>query len=338
MSDSSKIGSTFHVVFPLWGPVGGVIKILDYLHHTLESGFERAIAWGPPPPGDDSAIRHHAAFRRVLDDSRVEFRLLRDLAFEKSAWILFSEPSQFPEIEAALPAGSDRRRVIHLVQNTRHSNPDWHLGYPYLLLHRPLTRVYVTDEVAQAVAPVANHRYPARTIIEGHNWEFFSAPSTRSRTGPLRVGYTTWKSDIGDLVAAALEDDERFVFSAIRTPATWLEIRELYHHNDVFLCAPGPEEGFYLPGLEAMAANNVIVSPFIGGNKAYLEADVNCIRTEFEDVESNVAALVRLVGDAGLCERLLVGGHRTTARHTLARECQEFGDFVRELNDMPAVA
>lgn len=325
----------FHVIFPLWGPVGGVIKIMDYLHHALDSGFDRVVAWGPPLPGEDSPIRDHAAYQRVLADSRVEIRLLRDLSFEKSAWILFSEPSQFPAIEAALPDGSDRRRLIHIVQNTRHSNPEWHLGYPYLLLHRPITRIYVTNEVAEAVSPIVNRRLPERTIVEGHNWEFFSSPPNRRNDGPLRVGYTTWKSSIGDLVAAALADDDRFAFESIRTAATWPQIRELYVASDVFLCTPGPEEGFYLPGLEAMAANCVIVSPFIGGNRAYLEADVNCIRTEFQEVDSIVEALHRLVDDRALCDKLLEGGHRTTARHTLEREQQEFATLVGELSEEP---
>lgn len=343
MNTDHQLGDQFHVVFPLWAPVGGVIKILDYLHHTVGIGFGRAIAWGPRLPDDDAPISEHEAFREALADPRIELRLLRDMAFEKSAWVLFSEPSQFPEIEAALPPGSDRRRVIHLVQNTRHNNPEWHLGYPYLLLHRPITRLYVTHEVAEAVAPNVNDSFPSRTIVEGHNSQFFAGPSTRSPSGHLRIGYTTWKSTIGDDVAAALAGDERFSFSAIRDAATWLELRELYHKSDVFLCAPGPEEGFYLPGLEAMAANNLVISPFIGGNRAYLEADVNCVETIFEDVASHVDALERLHADAAradsvLCDRLLAGGHTTTARHTLAREREEFAAFISELAAAPLAA
>ena len=129
------------------------------------------------------------------------------------------------------------------------------------------------SKVEEAVAPVVNDRFESRTIVEGHNWGYFSGPSTRTDPGPLRVGYTTWKSTIGDRVADAFAGDSRFAFNAIREAARWSDIRELYHSSDVFLATPGPEEGFYLPGLEAMAANNVVVSPFVGGNKAYLRAD-----------------------------------------------------------------
>ena len=327
-------GEEFHVVFPLWGPVGGVIKIFDYLHHTVDIGFDRAVAWGPPLPGPDAPIRDHAAYRRALDDDRIRFGLLRDLELPRSAWVLFSEPSQHPDIERALPPGSERRRVIHLVQNTRHANPRWHLGFPYLLLHRPVTRLFVTEEVAAAVQPVANDRFPSTTIVEGHDWEFFSRDAVDPTAGPLRVGYTTWKSPIGDEVAAALAGDDRFRFDAIRAPASWNELRELYHRSDVWLCAPGPEEGFYLPGIEAMAARCSVVSALVGGNRAYLEPGVNCLEAGFEDVAGHVAALEQLHADPGLRDRLRRGGRATIARHTLARERDEFADFVTMLSQL----
>jgi len=148
------------------------------------------------------------------------------------------------------------------------------------------------------------------------------------------VGYTTWKSTIGDDVSDALAADDRFVFTAMRTPATWTELRDLYHQSDVWLCAPGPEEGFYLPGLEAMAANLVVVSALVGGNRAYLRDGENCLATEFEDVPSHVDALDRVASDTSLCSTLLDGGHRTTSRFTLERERGEFADFIGDLAEL----
>lgn len=325
---------TFHVVFPLWAPVGGVIKILDYLHHTLDAGFSRAVAWGPPLPGAEAPIRHHAAWVRAHQDQRIEFRLLKDLALPRSPWVLFSEPSQHPDIEQATPTGSDPRRTIHLVQNTRHSNPEWHLGFPYLLLHRPITRIHVTHEVAEAIAPVANTHLPSWTIVEGHGWEYFRALHDPEREGPLRVGYTTWKSDLGDRVAAEFVDDDRVAFDALRGPATWADIRDLYHRSDVWLSAPGPEEGFYLPGLEAMAADLVVISALVGGNRAYLEPDGNCLAPPFEDHVAHADAIRSLLTDPTLSPRLRTAGRATLERHTLEREGREFAAVVAELRNL----
>ncbi len=322
---------TFHIVFPLWAPVGGVIKILDYLHHTLDIGFGKAVAWGPPLPGPEAAIRHHAAWVRAHEDPRIEFRLLKDLELPESAWVLFSEPSQHPDIEVALPSGSDPARVIHLVQNTRHANPNWHLGFPYLLLHRPITRIHVTHEVADAVAPVVNTHLPSWTIVEGHGWEYFSATHDPERVGPLRVGYTTWKSDLGDRVRDCFQGDDRVTFDALRGPATWEDIRALYHRCDVWLSAPGPEEGFYLPGLEAMAADLVVVSALVGGNRAYLRANENCLAPEFEDAQDHADAIHSLLDDGDLAATLRRGSKDTLALHTLERERDEFAVVVNEL-------
>jgi glycosyltransferase involved in cell wall biosynthesis len=92
------------------------------------------------------------------------------------------------------------------------------------------------------------------------------------------------------------------------------------------------EEGFYLPGLEAMAAGAIVLSPDAGGNRAYCEFGENCLRVEFDDPSSYIEALLSLrTADPAKLDRMRQRGYETTERHTLSREKERFGAFLERL-------
>lgn len=323
-----------HVLIPFWGLAGGVIKILDYAAHGADLGIAVTL-WAPPVPNGGEPILTLPVARRLLDDPGVVVESLNalDLPPDPSRVVLFTEPTHHDLIEAAI-SESLGENLFHLVQGTRHANPSWQDGLNYRLLHRPMHRIAVTPQVFDAITPVANDRYPVTTILEGHNAAWFSgrpqvSNAAPTRRHPQRVLYTTWKSDIGDRVATMLAKDPRFAFIAIRREIGWQSLRNRYHGADIFLCAPGPEEGFYLPGLEAMAAGAVVVSAAVGGNRAYLRPAENAVLADYDDSLSHVDALIRIAEDPALRSLLIAGGYRTVDDHTLARECTEFAELLK---------
>ena len=125
-----------------------------------------------------------------------------------------------------------------------------------------------------------------------------------------------------------------FEFRAIRDPVGWAELRELYHWADVFLATPLVEEGFYMPGLEAMAAGAVVISSDAGGNRAYCNFGENCIEVGLDDAPGYVSALEGLrTAGAGEVERLRRNGYETLGRHTLEHERKRFGEFMGRLTE-----
>lgn len=332
----SPLPDSIHFLVPFWGLAGGIIKILDYAIHARELGIE-ATVWAPPLPESSNPVHELPALQRLLDDPEVDFRDLDELADLSTSTtpptILFSEPTHYPLIEQALeePLGP---RLIHLVQNTRHANPRWLSGVNYRLLHRPMTRIAVATQVFDAVAPLVNNRYELTAIVEGHDTAYFAdRPKARNAPSeaPLRVLYATWKSDLGDRVAAELADDERFRFIAIREPTGWPTLRNRYHGADIFLCAPSPQEGFYIPGLEAMAAEVAVVTALVGGNEAYVDPGVNAVVADFDDAVSHAEALVELAENPERRQALIDAGQATLENHTLARERSEFESLLRAL-------
>lgn len=323
---------TLHVLTPVYTPVGGVVKLMDYAQHARSLGL-RVTVWCRQPLAEDEPLFRMQRFADMRDAS--------DVSFVKGGWTmqmgsrdlaLISLPRNYEVVRRSMPAHASPERVVHLVQNIRHVNPAWGAGYPTRLLTRPMARISINDIVADTIAPWLDPRAEHRVINLGHDTAFFEHADRSEHGGPLRVAYTTWKSDVGDRVAGRLAGDPAFEFRAVRSVATWEELRELYHWSDVFLSSPGPEEGFYLPGLEAMAAGSLVVTPDAGGNMAYCRPGVNCLLVEFEDPDSYVRALRRLAtSSAAERHAMRTAARSTTEQFDLARERADLATFLGDL-------
>ncbi len=317
------------VLVPFWAPGGGVIKLLDHAEHLLAS-FEQVVCWGPPMPPLADPIHEVPVVARLLREPRVVVRRIDSLDLPTNGWVLFTEPGHHELVDVER-APTSLPKVVHLVQGLVHADPMWNDGRHRRTLRRPMSRVWITPAVRDACRPVANDRCPERMILQGHDVDFFAAVERQSRTSgePLRVGYTTWKGDIGDEVAAELGD--RCVVSALRSPTGWHDLRSFYANLDVFICTPGPLEGFYLPGLEAMAAGAAVVSPVVGGNDTYLDDDRNGVVVPFDDVGAVVTAIAELDRDRPRLDRLATAARSDAGRFRLEREREQQKAFIDDI-------
>src|SRR5688500_16340441 len=161
-----------------------------------------------------------------------------------------------------------------------------------------MARIMTNDVVLEAVKPYLNPSSMTEVIELGNDSDFFARKRSGGLGSPIKVGYTTWKSGVGDEVAASLSGSPEFEFRAIRNPVGWAELRELYHWPHVFLATPLVQEGFYMPGLEAMAAGAVVISSDAGGNRAYCDFGETCIAVGMDDAPAYVSALegLRMAG------------------------------------------
>lgn len=313
---------------PSYRPVGGVVKILDYVNHARVRDWEVVIACAKGMD-DDSPLWRMDAFRGLRGDDGVAFVDDLRIAPEIDDVVFFSWPAHLPEIMGRLPHEFPLHRLIHIVQNTRHANPAFADGWGVRALTRPMTRIVINDQVRDAITPFLNPRSLTEVIPLGHRAEHFSVDRASGLPEPLTVGYTTWKSTVGDRVAERFRDDPGIRFRAIREPADWDELRALYAESDVFLCTPGPQEGFYLPGLEAMAAGCVVLTPDAGGNLAYAFFGENCLEVPFEDADGYAARIreVRALPDEEVT-RLRQAGRERVVAHALAAEGERFGALL----------
>lgn len=325
--------STLHLLTPTWKPVGGVVKIMDYANHALAAGMDVSL-WCPRRWEEDLPLFRIERFAD-LDPRREHVTVTRDerLSIGPRDLVFVSLPDNFEVAYRSLPRGMAPERIIHIIQNVRHVTPTWRAGYPLRLLTRPAARISTNDIVRDAVAPFVDDRGVHEVIPLGHDLGYFRKDRDGGIHRPVRVAHTAWKSDIGDRVADRVPDD-RFTFRAIRDSVPWSDLRELYHWADVFLCAPNLEEGFYMPGLEAMEAGCLVVTPDVGGNMAYCRPDENCLLVGYEDVDDYVAALDEVTGwDDNRRAQVRDAGYASTAPFNLDDERTAFGSFLARLWD-----
>jgi hypothetical protein len=331
---SAGVPGRFHFLTPTYRPAGGVVKVFDYLVHALELGYEAEVHC-PVALGTQEPLFQIPRFSRLRDDPRVRFHQDLSVGVGPNDWVLFSWPPHYEQIARGMGPDTPHERVIHLVQNTRHANPTFAGGYATRLLSRPMARIMVAHEVASACAAHLNPESATTTIVEGHDWRFFYRRRERGLPPRIRVGYTTWKSDLGIEIERELRrrGDRGFAVRSIRGTASWHDVRELLHWSDVFLCCPGPQEGFYLPGLEALAAGAIVITPDVGGNRAYCRFGENCILARYEDVDDYIAILEELAqAPSEQIDALRSCGYETLHSHTLEREAATFGQFLTELS------
>jgi hypothetical protein len=316
---------------PTFRPVGGVVKVFDYINHALSLGYEPVIAC-PESYEPGLPLFEIPRFSGISPENGVRFTALNKVAVGPHDLAFLSWPTHYEVLEPRLSRWTRHEQVIFIVQNVRWANPSFTGGYALRLLSRPMARIMTNDVVLEAVKPYLNPSSMSEVILLGNESSFFAKERRGGLGNPVRVGYTTWKSGVGDEVARMLADDPRFEFRAIRDPVGWRELRELYHWSDVFLATPLVEEGFYMPGLEAMAAGAVVISSDAGGNRAYCRFGENCIEVGFEDAGGYVKALKSLrEGPAEEVERLRRGGYATVGLHTLEHERERFGEFMDRL-------
>jgi hypothetical protein len=316
---------------PGFRPTGGVVKVLDYAAHARDLGYDPVICCHQPFRPDLPLLRVER-FGTLTPENGV--RYLKGFGFEVAPpdRAFFSWPRHYDLVAARLAPGVSSERAIHIVQNTRHGNPAWLDGLATRLLALPMARIMITREVHEACRPFLNPDSPTRLIPEGHNWQYFLRERRGGLPRPIKVAYATWKSPAGIAVEEALAGDPRFTFRSIRETVAWPELRDLYHWCDVFLGFPNPQEGFYLVGLEAMAAGALFVTPDVEGNRAYCRWGENCLRVEWNAVPSYLAALERLAAmGAAEVEAMRTAGYAVLPDHTLEEERRLFGEFLEEL-------
>lgn len=92
-----------------------------------------------------------------------------------------------------------------------------------------------------------------------------------------------------------------------------------YEQADVVVFPVRWEEPFGLVPIEAMGVGRPVVSTARGGSAEFLRDGENALIFEAGDAEGLAGAVTRVASDPELRERLLQGGRRTAADHTIER-------------------
>jgi len=145
---------------------------------------------------------------------------------------------------------------------------------------------------------------------------------------------------IGDTERDAIAADARRLGVEDRVrllgPIPLDQLMPLYQQYDVFVLPTQPGEGIPRVLLEAMAAGLPVITTNVSGIASLIEHERNGLLVSLNNSASSVssaapslsAALLRVIQDSALRERLISGGYQTARSHTLENQAAEMMRFV----------
>ena len=241
------------------GLTGGHLKVWHYFQHTKSSRFFAPQIYLTP----------------------------ESFAVPDNPWTGIAPPSQEiwqPEAASLLFLGGmdwqavpdpSPRPVINLIQGVRHANID---DPRRRYLSRPAVRICVSEEVATAILNTGEVNGPVHTIPNGIDLERVHSAKVRN-IDVLVAGLKNPQ------VAAALHErlaQKGVTCRLLTKKIPRADFLDLLSQSSVVVTLPLPQEGFFLPALEAMAAGAVVVCPDCVGNRSFCHDGLNCFQPPYE--------------------------------------------------------
>lgn len=217
---------------------------------------------------------------------------------------------------------SPPRPVINLLQHVRHAWPQLPLRN---FLSAPAHRICVSRAVADAVRETGEVNGPLSIIPAA-----LDVPQALARSENDNSGRSVLIAGLkAPVLAQTLADALAHEGVAVDLLLAWVP-REEYlarvARAAVAVTLPHPQEGFYLPALEAMALGVPVVMGDCIGSREYARANENCLMPEMQP-EALVAAVNEALQPAR-ASALLEQGRRTAQAFGQMREREAFAGVL----------
>jgi glycosyltransferase involved in cell wall biosynthesis len=208
--------------------------------------------------------------------------------------------------------------VINLVQGVCHSEPS---NARYGFLSRRAVRICVSQPVTDAILATGRVNGPVVTIPAGLDYRSFPAPAAQRDIAVLIVGLK--QPALARELAARLTK-EAIANTCLTRLLPRQEFLRLLGRARVTVFLPHPQEGFYLPALEGMAAGTLVVCPDCVGNRHFCVDGKNCYLPPYNEA-ALLEALCRAT-NATMSERnaMIVEGARQLDRYALVEERRRY--------------
>ena len=286
---------------------GGHRKVFDYISHVAAMGqFLPALYCTKASVPIPSHYLPH------------DLEILKDISVSDAYFVAGNDWVQLDN------AGIDTTAspVINLIQGLRHANPD---STQYRFLDRPALRICVSDVVADAIRSTDRVNGPICVNYNG------IAPLSRfipsSRTCDVFIAGAK-NPDLARRVAALAQ--ERGISLDLLTD--FIDQRKFLRRMasaKIALTLPLPIDGFFLPGLEAMALGCIAVVPDCPGARSYC-IDGKTGFTPTADENAILTTIQAILADAERASKIRNEAKRIVQEHSISRERKMFSKFLSE--------
>ena len=290
---------------------GGHGKVFDYIQHAdAHTGWRAHVHVHPASTDEANPFLSHPRAIRGFSDPQGDDALF--LAGDDWQW---------------MPPDCGRRVVFNLIQGIRHADPRLPLhGY----LSRKAIRLCVSHAVAAAISATGRVNGPIHVIPAALSLPVNALPAACTVREGIFI-YAHKQPSLGTQLAAALREQGHRVDLQLDLVDRASFLAKLAR-SAIAIPLPLPQEGFFLPGLEAMAMGSLLIGVDAGGNREYLRDGVNAI-VAAPDLEAILAAVARVPEDHGERDAMLGAALETTAGFSLMSERRA---FHRLLDDVEA--
>lgn len=220
--------------------------------------------------------------------------------------------------------------VINLIQGFRHAKPD-NLIFNYLS-YRAI-RIFVGEEVANAVRNTGRINGPSFVIPSGINLDYIRLYGKKRNERDIDLLIVGIKNP--DLARSLAQDCTKLKIRVqcldFQIPRE--ELLAIMGNSRVTIFLPLNQEGFYLPVLEGMALETLVVCPLFEGNKSLYKDGFNCLMPEYsQDAIFNTIKIALLMPD-NILNRLLDHALLSAQSHPLEQERAQFLNILNQIYD-----
>lgn len=297
---------------------GGHLKVWDYFNHVVAS------------PDHDARICFSES---SAWDERNPWRNVRER-------VVFSDADLQPDV--LFLAGRDWERipearrqkspvpVINFIQHVRHGYPD-NPRFPFLS-HRAI-RICNSEETAESIRATGRVEGPIYTIPYGLERSVFPKPLPPDQKDLDVVVVAIKRPELARRLRWLLWRPGRRVH-VLSEPILRHDFLGLMNRARVSVFLPNPTEGFYIPALEAMAVESIVVCPDVEGNRSFCRDGETCFRPPFRlgAVRAATERALRLAPESS--DALRAGARAMFERHDLAGERARFLEILNDVDHL----
>ena len=242
--------------------------------------------------------------------------------------VLFVEGvSDWPVVQKTYP-NLQRIPIINLVQHVRHADPK---DPRYEFLRQRAIRLCVSSEVKIALAKTKRANGQLITIPCGMDMTALPAPLAQKPT---------------DICIAALKNpalgqrlQRQLKQTGHQVDLLWGRVSRSHflskiNQAKISIFLPWQTEGFYLPALEGMALNTLVICPDCIGNREFCRDGENCINPIYEENAILAAVNKALQMNAIELQAMQRKGQATVRQHSLCTERKAFLEILENLEQI----
>lgn len=251
--------------------------------------------------------------------------------------LLSLKPEEKPDI--AFIAGMDWLRwhnenndipVVNLIQHVRHADPEHQL---FSFLKNKAVRICVSEQVKDALVQTQQVNGPIYAIPNGVDLTKFphALPLKEKKIDFLIAGLKN------KALANALYERLKGLGMTLKRLTKPIPQEDYLAYMSEARCTiflPNKTEGFYLPALEGMMLETLVICPDCIGNRSFCLPDVTCIQPEYSLdalLKSAHSALSMLKNER---EVMLNNAMAVASQYTLERERHAFLDIMNNLTSI----